>query len=384
MPLGRAVDERVLLPLAYRVLLGRKVDPSGLHTYTEALGQGMTRRALIADLRTSNERARLLARRANRRRHVKNSVRRKRAFLVASVRFHVRRVVKRSEPVDAAFRAFLHRPPTATERAYYVRFLSRGPGRVRSLPGLLERGVEFASTHRLDPIPFWAVHEARMQLVQERVPRARTVVDLGGSSGEAEEGALLGMGYPYRPERIDIIDPELDEDGRPIRRPLHATNAVRTADGIHVVYHSCSMTDLSDFGSEETDLVFSGESIEHVTKDEARATLAECYRILRPGGSLCIDTPNAAVTRLQNPHGFIHPGHGHEYLVDELVEMVVNAGFDVAERLGICAMRGTLSNAVFDDAELVAGRGLHDDPESCYLFFLRATKPQAASAAAAS
>ncbi len=384
MQLGRTIDERFFLPAAYRFVLGRRLDPSGREAYSDAIDGGMTRRALVRDLLASDERIRRLVRRAAARRLRWHGARRRVAYLSASLRFHARRLRGERDPIDAAFRAFLRRPATASERDYYGRFLSRGTARSRTLPRLLERSVDFAEAHGVDPIPFWAVHGARMQLVQERIPAAETIVDLGGSSGEAEEGALLGMGYPHRPKRIDIIDPELDEDGRPVEHRLHATGSVRTSDGIDVVYHNRSMTDLSAFEEGSIDLVFSGESIEHVSKDEALQTLEQCYRMLRPGGSICLDTPNAAVTRLQKPHGFIHPGHGHEYRVDELREMLTEVGFVVVEELGICAMHRTMSTAVFHDIELVEGRGVHDDPENCYLFFVRAVKPERASASAAS
>lgn len=53
--------------------------------------------------------------------------------------------------------------------------------------------------------------------------------------------------------------------------------------------------------SESVDVVVSFETIEHVA--DPRIFLAECYRVLRPGGRLVCSTPNREVTQwdLQNP-----------------------------------------------------------------------------------
>ena len=43
------------------------------------------------------------------------------------------------------------------------------------------------------------------------MPPAETIIDLGGASHGAHEGALLSMGYPYTPKRITIVDLHPDE-----------------------------------------------------------------------------------------------------------------------------------------------------------------------------
>ncbi len=82
-----------------------------------------------------------------------------------------------------------------------------------------------------------------------------------------------------------------------------------------VRYRYHSMVDLSDYADGSVDLVYSGQSIEHVPFDVADVVLAEVRRVLRPGGHLALDTPNARVTRLQQA-AFIDPDHEHEYTHD--------------------------------------------------------------------
>ena len=49
------------------------------------------------------------------------------------------------------------------------------------------------------------------------------------------------------------------------------------------------------FPSGSAELVYSEHFVEHVRKDQATALLAECGRVLRPGGVLRVSTPDLAV-----------------------------------------------------------------------------------------
>jgi predicted SAM-dependent methyltransferase len=93
-----------------------------------------------------------------------------------------------------------------------------------------------------------------------------------------------------------------------------------------VEYLYTSMTDLSAFADNSVDLVNSGQSIEHITEEDADIVLRECMRILRPGGHLCIDTPNGESTRLQQAE-FVDPDHKVEYSHGALLSKIEDAGF---------------------------------------------------------
>jgi len=64
------------------------------------------------------------------------------------------------------------------------------------------------------------------------------------------------------------------------------------------------------------DAVVSFETIEHLA--DAHGLLAECRRILRPGGRLYLSTPNRTVTRLMPPNPF----HVREFTDVEILEVV--------------------------------------------------------------
>jgi SAM-dependent methyltransferase len=221
--------------------------------------------------------------------------------------------------------------------------------------------------------PFYdSLHRARM-LAVKRLPQAKTIVDLGGASGEGE-GALVGMGYPYHFEDLWIIDLP-PENRHAVYGDLgHFREVVQSKQGlVHHVY--ASMTDLSRFGSGTVDLVFSGESIEHITCSEAQTVCQEAFRVLKPGGFFCLDTPNRAVTRLQCPDSWVHPEHKHEYTHREMVPLLEGNGFVIREAKGISLARDGARAGVFSPEECMQNEGLYDDIENCYLLFYQCQKP---------
>ena len=141
-------------------------------------------------------------------------------------------------------------------------------------------------------------------------------------------GALVLMGYPYAFEEIVIVDLP-SEDRHELYQDGQTQTTVDVAGG-RVAYRYHSMTDLSSYPSASFDMVYSGESIEHITRAEAEQVLAEARRVLKPGGVLALDTPNANLTRLQQD-AFIDPDHKYEYRHAEMAAMLRGNGF-VIER----------------------------------------------------
>jgi hypothetical protein len=139
---------------------------------------------------------------------------------------------------------------------------------------------EFRRRHGLPTHPPYqdAMHEARALLVREHLPPADTIVDLGGASSSYEGGALLEMGYRHRPREITIVD--LPPDGRFGHGEQERRASLTTRSGVKVRWLYGSMTDLSAIPSAGTDMVWSGQSIEHVSEAEADLVCAEAYRVL--------------------------------------------------------------------------------------------------------
>jgi 2-polyprenyl-3-methyl-5-hydroxy-6-metoxy-1,4-benzoquinol methylase len=76
------------------------------------------------------------------------------------------------------------------------------------------------------------------------------------------------------------------------------------------------------------DVVASMETIEHLA--EPGTLLNEFHRVLKPGGSLLLSTPNSRYSAGQNPY------HSHELDLDELLRCLATAGFEVDSIYGQC------------------------------------------------
>jgi SAM-dependent methyltransferase len=222
---------------------------------------------------------------------------------------------------------------------------------------------------------FQALHSARIEIIRTQIPEAETIVDLGGAAANDPRGALLSMGYPYRPKEIFIIDLPAD-----IRFGSWKAdeNNLTTPEGIKIRYLHRSMADLSPLPGGSVDLVQSGQSIEHVSKEDARTVFLEVMRVLKPGGWFCLDTPNRILTRMKDADRFIHPEHKWEYEPNELCGLLEKQGFQIEKKIGICQMKRSLKISKFIESELMTGPQICGVPDEGYLFFIRCKKPGAA------
>ena len=204
------------------------------------------------------------------------------------------------------------------------------------------------------------------------LPRARRILDIGGVALGVPYGALVLMGYPYPFEEIVIVDLP-SEDRHELYQDDQRLTSVDVPGG-RVSYRYHSMTDLSSYPSGSFDMVYSGESIEHITRREAEQVLAEARRVLKPGGILALDTPNANLTRLQQ-EAFIDPDHKYEYRHAEMAAMLRGNGFVIERAMGINYGGESVARGVFDPNELATKRGVFDDIENCYLLAYVCRRP---------
>lgn len=80
------------------------------------------------------------------------------------------------------------------------------------------------------------------------------------------------------------------------------------------------------------DVVVNFQVIEHLW-DQGRF-LRECLRVLRPGGELLISTPNR-ITFSPGRDTPLNPFHTRELNAAELTELLVDAGFEVSQMIGV-------------------------------------------------
>jgi hypothetical protein len=275
------------------------------------------------------------------------------------------------EAVDLAYQVVLQRPADPVGRKDWAAAIRSGWTNTEMV-GALAFSAEF---HRRVKLPGkmlgYSLHSSRCEFVRT-LPPGKVIVDLGGTDLGNPEGALVSMGYPYRFDRLTIVDLP-SEDRHAIYRQDTRQDQVETALGpVYYRYHS--MTDLSAFENNSVDLVYSGQSIEHVPPEEGRGVLKEVARILRPGGHLGLDTPNGRVTRLQQ-EAFVDPDHEVEYRLDELTTMIGDAGLELVDVKGANYSGRGLEGGRFDLDEVAGNSGLYWDADACYLLCVVARKP---------
>jgi SAM-dependent methyltransferase len=217
-----------------------------------------------------------------------------------------------------------------------------------------------------------SLHASRVEFIIG-LPPAHHVVDLGGGHTSDARGALVVLGYPYDFEELVVVDLPPDD-----RHPLYHSEKFGAGESergrVRYEYHS--MADLSFAEDASVDLVYSGQSIEHVTESDGDLVLSEAYRILEPGGYLAVDTPNGRVCRMQQPT-FIDPDHKVEYTLDELRTKIVAAGFEITSERGLNWGGAAAAEGRYDQAALAANHGVYFDAENCYLLALICRKPLA-------
>lgn len=210
------------------------------------------------------------------------------------------------------------------------------------------------------------VHRARQWMVRTLLPQADRIIDLGGANAP-----LYRFGYPHPFERLVMVDLPPDD-----RHAMYRDVMQGDAQGVSI--HYGDMTRLDAFPDASFDLAWSGESIEHVSREDAIRMIAEAYRVLAPGGWFCLDTPNRGLTEIHTRgfgDGFIHPDHRHEFGAAELRGLLEAAGFVIEAEHGICAMPQTRATGTFHYADFILGNPITDRIEDGYLLFFRCRKP---------
>jgi SAM-dependent methyltransferase len=204
-----------------------------------------------------------------------------------------------------------------------------------------------------------ALHELRT-IELERVPKgARKVLSVGAS----------GRWYFDWFERaVGTVDEHLGVEAyeaKPGDLPPYATWIADTAD------HMVGVDDSS------VDLVFAGQTTEHLWSGELSGFLEEAHRVLSADGLLILDSPNRLVTEHLN---WTHEGHTVELSLKEISELVTLAGFDVISTAGI--WRCEIDDRVLqledglDDSAMFTRRTstARDNPDQSYIWWLNARR----------
>ncbi|MDB5775638.1 MAG: glycosyl transferase family 1 [Herbaspirillum sp.] len=213
------------------------------------------------------------------------------------------------------------------------------------------------------------IHGARVAMVRSLVPAGRQILDLGGANCP-----LYKMDYPYAFEKLTLIDLPPDQ------RHSYYKDIVVDSDCPlgPIVLRYTDMTTLDGIADESVDLVWSGESIEHVPQEAGERMCREAFRVLKKGGAFCLDTPNRRVTEIHVrtvDSEFIHPEHFIEYSTELLMAVLTKAGFVIKHSYGICEMPETVRTGEFHYEDFLFGKQITDRVADSYIQFHHCIKP---------
>jgi SAM-dependent methyltransferase len=274
--------------------------------------------------------------------------------------------------VRISYEVMLGREPDPVGTQYFMENLASGGIKVSEVPQAIRGSEEFQNFVRFSgKMLGFSIHAGRSQFIKS-LPKASKIVDIGGTHLAQPEGAMYWLGYPYEFSELTIIDLHPDDRHAIYKAGLNPERVETPLGPVRYRYHS--MTDLSAFDDSSIDLVYSGQSIEHVTPDDGQIVLKEVLRILRPGGHMAIDTPNGRVTRIQQD-AFIDPDHKVEYTYPELRDLLTGAGFEIVSAKGLNLAQRSVATGEFDADEVAGHSGLFDQIEECYILCVVARKP---------
>jgi len=201
-------------------------------------------------------------------------------------------------------------------------------------------------------------HELRTVALEAAPKGARTAVSIGASGRWYFDWFEACVGPVDLHIGVEAYEPEPDD------LPAYVRWLPATADHLDAV------------DTASVDLVFAGQTTEHLWADELSGFLLGARRILRPGGWLVADSPNRSVTQhLRWSHG----GHTVELSVAEFEELLGLAGFEVHMRKGLwrCRFgdRVLQLEESLDDPAVTLRRSLPSPPEDAFVWWVEAQRP---------
>lgn len=127
------------------------------------------------------------------------------------------------------------------------------------------------------------------------------------------------------------------------------------------------------------DVVFAGQTTEHLWANELVGFLLESHRVLRPGGMLALDSPNRLVT--EHLH-WSHGGHTVELSPAEITRLLTLSGFDPLPVRGAWLCQGDGSTLALeerlDDAAVLARRIAlgGERPDDAFIWWVNAVRAE--------
>src|SRR6516165_3124732 len=274
------------------------------------------------------------------------------------------------QSVRMAYNVVLDREPDPAGGGDYARKLADGELSRHGVAQALAHSEEFRRQVPIGDV-LLSMHVSRCEFVAGLPPAAR-ILDLGGTHQGFANGALVHLGYPYPFERLVVVDLPVEERHEIYQGGSAGAPVLSELGPVEFAFHS--MVDLGRYADGSFDLVYSGQSIEHVAAADGDVVVREVFRVLAPGGWFCLDTPNGPVWRLRSDE-LMNDDHKVEYALGELAAKLERAGFEVTECKGLNLMRAGVAAKTFDEGEASAHPGVFAAADDCLLLAVVARKP---------
>lgn len=200
------------------------------------------------------------------------------------------------------------------------------------------------------------------------------ILDIGGVTPNNPRGALLTMGYPHHFDTLFVVDVP-PKGSLEQMASCEKYDVVKTELG-QIKYRYTDMGRLHELGFNDGffDLIWMGQSVEHIKEADFDFILPFIFKYLKPKGFFCLDTPNRRVTSLQAGDRYIHPEHRIEYYVPDMLDKLKENGFAIVETLGIGLAENMLKANVFVPSEILERFWLNAKPDESYLFYVKSQK----------
>ena len=212
------------------------------------------------------------------------------------------------------------------------------------------------------------LHKGRQQWCNS-LEKFDCILDIGGSSPNIAMGALIELGYVHRPREITILD--LPEERQYWGKPKFSQDRDYQFEWGTLKYvHGFveNIYNYEDLRDKSFDLIFMGQTIEHIQKDQLGIVLRWIREHLKKGGKFIFDTPNRDITKIQLPDNYIDEDHKYEYTPAEMEVLLNKSGFNVARKTGILQMPETLASNKFNPLEVYETKIVSDAAENSYVF----------------
>ncbi|MCP4435901.1 MAG: methyltransferase domain-containing protein [Actinomycetia bacterium] len=203
------------------------------------------------------------------------------------------------------------------------------------------------------------LHELRTMELERVRKGARTAVSVGASGRWYFDWFERHYGELDSHVGVEAFEP------KPEDLPDYVTWVESTADRFEGV------------GDNTVDLVFAGQTTEHLWAQELADFLLESARVLHPGGQLVADSPNRLVT--EHLH-WSHGGHTVELSAAEFTELLRLAGFEPTRVSGDWLTRydgrvWELEEGLDQPAALTRRiAGSSADPDDCFIWWIDAER----------